>query len=89
MGIERMVKDVPCNIPDFTIMDAGAKWDTWPIDSTQAHKLSLSSKESMEREGKEKQRKAWKGLAKKKGKQHPETGNGGFTVPGAKPAATC
>lgn len=58
MGIERMGKDVPCNIPNFVIMDAGAKWEDWPTDSAQAHVLSLNSREGMEREGKERQREA-------------------------------
>lgn len=53
MGIERMGKDVPCNIPAFAIMDAWAKWEDLPTDSAQAHMLSLISKEGVEREGKE------------------------------------
>lgn len=51
-----MGKDVPCNIPAFTTIDAGAKWEELPTDSAQAHVLSLNSREGMEREGKEKQR---------------------------------
>lgn len=51
-----MGKDVPCDIPNFAIMDAGAKQEDLPTESAQIHGLSLSSREGMEREGKEKQR---------------------------------
>lgn len=68
MGSERMGEDVPCNIPNFAIMDAGAKWEDRPTDSAQAHMLSLNSREDTERKGTEKQREDKERDCKEEGK---------------------